>query len=68
MRSAFVCAALVAANGVCVPATSAQQVITFTGTAGVSPSGTPIAALQPFVGASIVGARQRFIRPQQACN
>lgn len=56
MRSAFVCAALVAAIGVCAPATAALQLITFSGTAGVSPSGTPIAALQQFVGASVVGA------------
>ena len=56
MRSAFVYAALVAAVGVCVPATAAQQLIVFSGTAGVSPSGTPIAALQQFVGASVVGA------------
>jgi hypothetical protein len=56
MRSAFVCAALVAAIGVCAPATAALQLITFSGTAGVSPSGTPIATLQQFVGASVVGA------------
>lgn len=56
MRSSFVCAALVAAINICVPATAAQQLITFTGTAGVSPSGTPIAALQQFVGATVVGA------------
>jgi hypothetical protein len=55
MRSGFVCAALVAAIGVCVPATAAQQLITFTGLAGVSPSGTPIAALQQFAGATVVG-------------
>ena len=56
MRTGFVCAALVAAIGVCVPATAAQQLITFTGLAGVSPSGTPIAALQQFAGATVVGA------------
>jgi hypothetical protein len=56
MRCAFVCAALVAAIGVCAPATAALQLITFSGTAGVSPSGTPIAALQQFVGSSVVGA------------
>ena len=56
MRSGFVCVALVAAIGVCVPATAAQQLIIFTGLAGVSPSGTPIAALQQFAGATVVGA------------
>jgi len=38
------------------PATAAQQLIVFSGTADVSPSGTPISALQQFVGASVVGA------------
>lgn len=56
MRSAFVCAAFVAAMGVCMPATAAQQPITGNVTAGVSPSGTPIAALQQIVGAKVVGA------------
>jgi hypothetical protein len=38
------------------PASAALQLFTFTGLAGVSPSGTPIAALQQFQGATVVGA------------
>ncbi len=56
MSFVFVCAAFVAAIGVCMPATAAQQPITVSGTAGVSPSGTPISALQQIVGAKVAGA------------
>ena len=55
MRGVAVSAAVVCLV-VSAPVMAAQQLITFTGTAGVSPSGTPIAALQQFVGASVVGA------------
>lgn len=56
MRDRVVSAALVAALAVAAPAMAAQQLVSFTGTAGVSPSGTPIAALQQFAGATVVGA------------
>jgi hypothetical protein len=55
MRTLLTMAA-VAAVFVANPAQAALQLFTFSGTAGVGPSGTPIAALQQFQGAQVVGA------------
>jgi PEP-CTERM motif len=55
MRVNMVLAAA-AVIGLAGPAQAALQLYTFSGTAGVSFSATPIAALQQFQGASVVGA------------
>jgi hypothetical protein len=48
--------AAVACLVVSAPAMAAQQLFSFTGNAFLAPSGTPIAALQPFAGATVQGA------------
>ncbi len=53
---AILAVAAVAAVVTSVPASAALQLFTFSGTTGVAPSGTPIAELQQFVGATVVGA------------
>lgn len=64
MRIAVACAAL-AATSVCaaVPAAAAQQLFTFSGTAFLAPSGTPIAALSGLAGGNVSGS---FIVDTQA--